>query len=92
MTKTITISYQEADENVLMSIFKKFRVRTLKSKPTPDDEDEMEEGVPLEVALQMVEGLKWIKQVERGEVEPMGSFEDLIAELKAEARQEVEHA
>ena len=89
MTKSITISYNEADESVLMSIFKKFKVKTL--KPVHDNDDgEMEEGVPLEVALQMVEGLKWIKQVERGEVEPMGSFEDLIAELKAEAQQEVE--
>ena len=71
-----------------MSIFKKFKVRTLKSKPTLDDDDEMEEGVPLEVALQMVEGLKWIKQVERGEVEPL-TWEQMMAELEADKAQEV---
>lgn len=90
MTKSITISYHEADENVLMSIFKKFKVKTA---PAPDYNDtDDEEGVPLRVALEMVEGLKWIEKVKRGEAEPMGSFEDLIAELKAEAQQEVELA
>jgi hypothetical protein len=82
MTKSITITYNEADESVLMSIFKKFKVKTVKTAPVSDDDDE--EGVPMEVALQMVESLEWIKKCERGEVEPMGSFEDLIAELKAE--------
>jgi hypothetical protein len=106
MTKSITITYNEADESVLMSIFKKFKVKTVKTAPVSDDDDEEvsfinavnagtyktapvsddddEEGVPMEVALQMVESLEWIKKSERGEVEPMGSFEDLIAELKAE--------
>jgi hypothetical protein len=82
MTKSITITYNEADESVLMSIFKKFKVKTVKTAPISNDDDE--EGVPLEVAHQMVESLEWIKKCERGEVEPMGSFEDLIAELKAE--------
>jgi hypothetical protein len=82
MTKSITITYNEADESVLMSIFKKFKVKTVKTAPISKDDDE--EGVPLEVAHQMVESLEWIKKCERGEVEPMGSFEDLIAELKAE--------
>lgn len=89
MTKTITISYHEADENVLMSIFKKFKVKTAAARPSYDED---EEGVPLSVALDIVESLKWIEKVKRGEAEPMGSFEDLIAELKAEAMQEVEHA
>ncbi len=80
MTKSITITYQEADESLLMGIFKKFKVKTLKTPVTLDD-DEL--GVPLEVALQMVEGLKWIKQVERGEVEAI-TWEQMTAELEAD--------
>jgi hypothetical protein len=88
MTKSITIQYSEADETVLMSIFKKFKVKIFTAAPAaPADDDDMEEGVPLEVAHQMVEALKWIQKVERGEAEPMGSFEDLIAELKAEEKE-----
>ena len=62
----------------------------LKSKPIPDgdDDDEVEEGVPLEVATQMVEGLKWIKQVERGEIEPL-TWEQMMAELEADKAQEI---
>lgn len=91
MTKSITISYNEADESVLMSIFKKFKVKTLKPIANADndmEEGDMEEGVPLEVAHQMVESLKWIKQVERGEVEPI-TWEQMMAELEAEKAQEV---
>jgi hypothetical protein len=56
MTKSITITYNEADESVLMSIFKKFKVKTVKTAPIFDEDDE--EGVPLEVAHQMVESLE----------------------------------
>ena len=78
MTKSITISCNEADENVLMSIFKKFKVKTRAVAPPSDDDDE--EGVPLSVALDMVESLKWIKKVERGEAEPI-TWEQMMAEL-----------
>jgi hypothetical protein len=87
MTKTITIAYQEADESVLMSIFKKFKVKTLKNAPKPSADDD-EEGVPLEVAHQIVESLEWIKKCERGEVEPI-TWEQMMAELEADNVQEV---
>jgi hypothetical protein len=86
MTKSITITYNEADESVLMSIFKKFKVKTVKTAPIPDEDDE--EGVPLEVAHQMVEALEWIKKCERGEVEPI-TWEQMMAELEADTVQEV---
>jgi hypothetical protein len=89
MTKSITITYNEADESVLMSIFKKFKVKTVKIAPVSDDDDE--EGVPMEVALQMVESLEWIKKCERGEVEPI-TWEQMMAELEAETVQEVAFA
>jgi hypothetical protein len=86
MTKSITITYNEADESVLMSIFKKFKVKTEKTAPISNDDDE--EGVPLEVAHQMVESLEWIKKCERGEVEPI-TWEQMMAELEADTVQEV---
>jgi hypothetical protein len=86
MTKSITITYNEADESVLMSIFKKFKVKTVKTAPIVDEDDE--EGVPLEVAHQMVEALEWIKKCERGEVEPI-TWEQMMAELEADTVQEV---
>ena len=88
MTKSITISYNEADENVLMSIFKKFKVKTRAVAPLSDDDDDDEEGVPLSVALDMVDSLKWIKKVERGEAEPI-TWEQMMAELEADKAQEV---
>jgi hypothetical protein len=82
MTKSITIAYQEADETLLMGIFKKFKVKTLKTAPyVPQDDDD--QGVPLRVALEMVESLNWIKKVERGEAEPI-SWEQMMSELEAD--------
>lgn len=86
MTKSITITYQEADESVLMSIFKKFKVKTATIAPILHNDDE--EGVPLDVAHQIVESLAWIKKCERGEVEPI-TWEQMMAELEADAVQEV---
>jgi hypothetical protein len=87
MTKSITIQYLEADELLLMGIFKKFKVKIFPPVPNVTD-DEDEEGVPLEVALDMVEAWKWIKQVERGEADDL-TWEDMMAELEADKMQEV---
>jgi hypothetical protein len=87
MTKSIIINYSEADESLLMAFFKRLKVKV---QPVETEKDYGDAGVPQSVADNIVEGLKWIKKLERGEVEPIGSFEDLIAELKAEALQEVE--
>jgi hypothetical protein len=86
MTKSLIIQYAEADESVLLSIFKKFKVKTLTAAPIADDD--MEEGVPLAVAHQIVESLEWIKKVERGEAEPI-TWEQMMAELEADKVQEV---
>ena len=52
------------------------------------DDDDDEQGVPLSVALDMVESLKRIKQVERGEIAPI-SWDQMMAELEADKLQEV---
>ncbi len=78
MTKSLIINYSEADESILMGIFKKFKVKT-----QPVEKDYGDKGVPQHVADNIIEGLKWIKKVERGEAEPI-TWEQMMAELEAD--------
>lgn len=80
MTKNIIISYSEADENFLLTLFKKLKVKT---KPLTEkgEKDYGDNGIPKHVADDIVEGLTWIKKRERGEVEGI-SWEQMMAELK----------
>ncbi len=80
MTKSLIINYSEADESVLMGIFKKFKV---KIQPVETEKDYGDKGVPQHVADNIIEGLKWIKKVERGEAEPI-TWEHMMAELEAD--------
>jgi hypothetical protein len=84
MTKSIIINYSEADENILMAIFKKFKV---KIQPIATEKDYGDKGVPQRVADNIIEGLKWIKKVERGEAEPI-TWEQMMAELEADELEE----
>lgn len=64
MAKSITITYNEADEHLLLLLFKKLKVK-VKSVKIGDlslekDEDD-DEGVPERVARDIVQGLKDIK-------------------------------
>jgi hypothetical protein len=91
MTKSIIINYSEADESLLMAFFKRLKIKTQPIKSVISEEkDYGDAGVPQRVADNIIEGLKWIKKVECGEAAPLGSWEDLLAELKAEQAQEVE--
>ena len=79
MTKSIIINYSEADESVLMGIFKKFKVRI-----QPIETDYGDKGVPQHVADNIVEGLKLIRKSERGEIKLENAY-DLLKELREEA-------
>jgi hypothetical protein len=81
MTKSMTIQYAEADEPLLLGLFKKFKVKTLTPTHEPDYGDE---GVPQRVADNIVEGLALIKQAEHGEVTLQNAY-DLLKELREEA-------
>ncbi len=74
MTKSITIQYDEADEMLLMAFFKRLKIKL--TKVADDDE-----GVPLQVAQNMVEGLKLIKKYEQGELE-QPTWADMMIELR----------
>lgn len=81
MTKSIIINYSEADENILMGIFKKFKV---KIQPIETEKDYGDKGVPKRVADNIIEGLTLIKKYEAGEIELPDAY-DLLKELREEA-------
>lgn len=81
MTKSLIINYSEADESVLMGIFKKFKV---KIQPVETEKDYGDKGVPQHVADNIIEGLKLIKKAERGEIKLENAY-DLLKELREEA-------
>ncbi len=63
MTKSIVITYQEDDEPLLMALFRKFKIMTREVK------NYGENGVPVYVADDIIEGFKLIKKYENGEIE-----------------------
>ena len=78
MTKSIIITYNEADENVLMVLFEKFKIKTKAVKDYGDN------GVPQRVADDIVSGLENIKKYERGEIELTDAY-DLLRELRVQS-------
>jgi hypothetical protein len=78
MTKSITISYSEADESLLMAFFKRLKV---KIQPVETEKDYGDKGVPQHVADNIIEGLKLIKQSERGKIQLENAY-DLLNELR----------
>ncbi len=81
MTKSIIINYSEADESVLMGIFKKFKVRI---QPVEMEKDYGDKGVPKHVADNIVEGLKLIEKSQNGVIKLQNAY-DLLKELREEA-------
>ncbi len=77
----MTISYSEADESLLLAFFNRLKVKVKKEVDTDDDE-----GVPLEVAYDIIDGLKQIEQYERGELKPP-SWDEMMAELRADEKE-----
>jgi hypothetical protein len=81
MTKSIVIDYQEADESVLMSIFKKFKVRTYKlPTPTPLEETPLTKS---EFMAELKESIEQSNAHARGAIK-LPSFEDSIASIRKE--------
>ena len=72
MTKSITISYDPADERLLMAFFERLKIQV---------EDD---GVPQRVATEIVEGLKNVAQFERGELELEDAY-DFLKELRQDS-------
>jgi hypothetical protein len=85
MTKSIIINYSEADESLLMAFFKRLKIKTQPIQSVISEEkDYGDAGVPQRVADNIIEGLKLIKQSERGEIKLEDAY-DLLKELREEA-------
>jgi hypothetical protein len=85
MTKSIMIDYQEADESVLMSIFKKFKVRTYKPPTIAQLEDTL--LTKAEFMAELKESVEQSNAHARGAIE-LPSFEDSIKNIRKELIEE----
>jgi hypothetical protein len=83
MAKSITITYDESDESLLIAFLKRLKIRIDKTLEADDSE-----GVPLRVAQDMVIGLQQIEQFERGEI-ILPTWEDMMHELRANEKEAV---
>lgn len=81
MTKSIQITFNDVDESVLMTLFKKLKVKTKKIEIT---EPEFE---PEPTKAEILEGLKraieQMKAHQRGEIK-LTSWDEMMAELEAD--------
>jgi hypothetical protein len=84
MTKSITIQYAEADETVLMGIFKKFKVRTFQ---TPTIPQLVETPTKAEFMAELKESIEQSNAHTRGAIE-LPSFEESIKSLRKELIEE----
>ncbi len=86
MTKSIIITYNEADESLLMSLFKRFKIKTKPAvKPAsapPNDDDRIR--TKEEFMADLRESIEEVKAHLRGEIE-LPTMEDLWAELEEDA-------
>jgi hypothetical protein len=81
MTKSITITYSEADESLLMAFIKHLKVKiqeTVTPVPYPDSAPTKQEFL---AGLQ--ESINEVKAAERGEIE-LQTLAELLAELEEE--------
>ena len=89
MTKSITITYHEADESLLMALFQKFKIKTqtaiqsLAPYPVPND-DADSPPTKAEFLAGLQESINDMKAAERGEI-VLPTLAEFLAELEEEA-------
>jgi hypothetical protein len=78
MSKSLLITYNDADEAVLLTVLKKFKVKT-------QAVDDLTTGVPLRVAKDMAVGLQNIKKGNIGQ-DAYELLEELRSEMSAKPK------
>jgi hypothetical protein len=73
MTKSITITYKEADESVLMTIFRKFKIKTTAMVSNIEEP----EVTKKEILNDLREAVEEMKAHKRGEIE-LPTWEDVL--------------
>ena len=82
MTKSITITYNEADESFLMTLFNRFKI---KIEPTTSHSPLFEEGLSKAVFLNdLKEAVEEMQAHQRGEIE-LQDIDSFIVELEEES-------
>ncbi len=87
MTKNITIAYNEADEVFLMTFFKRMKIKIIPAKKIVEDENRL--LTREEHLAGLAESFRDVKRAIRGEIQ-LRNIYDVLAEMKAEQKQEIE--
>lgn len=85
MTKSIIITYNEADESFLMTLFKRFRIKIQETvSPIPDEDPAPEKQAFIN---DLKASILQVKAHQRGEIE-LPSFEESIKRIEKEIADE----
>ncbi len=82
MTKSIIITYNETDESFLMTLFKRFKIKTKPATPAPLSDDDRE-PTKAEILNDLKEAIAEVNAYNRGEI-TLPTIEELFAELEGE--------
>ncbi len=74
MTKSITITYNEADESFLMTLFKRFKIKTQPAVSAPLNDDDRE-PTKAEILHGLKEAIDELNAAKRGEVKLLSTEE-----------------
>jgi len=80
MTKSMVITFKEADESLLVSLFKKLKIKT---KAVEVEKEEYVEQTKEEILEGLRIAVEEMNAIERGELKSI-SWEDMMAELRAD--------
>ncbi len=82
MTKSLQITFNDADESLLMALFKKLKIKT-KKIAIEKVEIADDEPTKAEILDGLREAVAELKAIERGELKPI-SWEEMMTELRKE--------
>ncbi len=79
MTKSIIITYNEADEGFLMTLFKRFKIKTQAAEPLKVEDRQPKE----EILAGLMESAREVEAALQGKTKLRSAY-DVLAELEAE--------
>lgn len=82
MTKSMVITFKEADENLLVSLVKKLKIKT---KAIETETEEYVEQSKAEILEGLRRGIEEMKAIERGEMKSI-SWDEMVDEVRAEVK------
>ena len=83
MTKSIQITFNDVDESVLMTLFKKLKVKTKKIEITEPEFEPEPEPTKAEILEGLKRAVEQMKAHQRGEIK-LTSWDEMMSELEAD--------